>query len=207
MTGISRGSAVRFEPAGEPVGTAIALPGRFPQYSALLLGFAAEVLTQHGWAVEQVWWEAPPHETDEQTTAWVRDQVENALPDRGRVLLVGKSLATYAAPMAADRGYAAIWLTPLLQVPELVDAIAANPAPQLLVGGTGDSAWDSDVARRLEARGCAVLEAPGADHGMLVPGDVVRGAEIHVDIIRALDRFLSVLEDSPVHRGNSHFPA
>jgi hypothetical protein len=34
-------------------------------------------------------------------------------------------------------------------------------APQLLVGGSDDSAWNSDVAHRLAARGCDVLEIPG----------------------------------------------
>jgi hypothetical protein len=157
------------------------------------LGFAAQVLTQHGWAVEQVWWDAPPHETDEETTQWVCDQLESVAPPSGPVVVVGKSLATYAAPLAADRGYAAIWLTPLLEVPELVDAFVANPAPQLLVGGSDDSAWDSEVAHRLAARGCDVLEVPGADHGMLVPGDIVRGAEIHVEIVRAMDTFCAGL--------------
>jgi hypothetical protein len=193
VTGHPGGFAARFEPAGEPVGTAIALPGRYPQYSALLLGFSALVLTQHGWAVEQVWWDPPSYDTHEQTTSWVREQVENALPESGRVLLVGKSLATYAAPLAAERGYEAVWLTPLLQIPSLVDAIAANPAPQLLVGGTADESWDATVARGLAARGCDVLEVPGADHGMLAAGDVVRSAETHVEIVRAMDAFCSRL--------------
>ncbi len=189
----SEGLAARFEPAGEPVGTAIALPGRFPQYSALLLGFAAYVLTQHGWVVEQVWWDPPAYETDEQTAGWVRGQVEHALPESGRVLLVGKSLATFAASLAAERGYPAIWLTPLLEVPQLVDALAANPAPQLLVGGSADEAWDASAALGLAARGCDVLEVPGADHGMIAAGDVVRSAETHVEIVRAMDAFCSRL--------------
>jgi hypothetical protein len=182
-------SSTRFEPSGQQVGTAIALPGRYPQYSQLLLGFSALVLTQHGWAVEQLVWDPPTYETSEQTAAWVAEQAEHALPESGRVLLVGKSLATYAAPLAAERGYPAIWLTPLLEVPELVDAIAANPSRQLLVGGTADEAWDSAAARRLAAQGCDVLEVPDADHGMLVGDDLVRGAETHVEIVRAMDAF------------------
>jgi hypothetical protein len=186
-------SSTHFEPSGQQVGTAVALPGRYPQYSQVLLGFSTLVLTHHGWAVEQLWWDPPTYETREQTTAWVEEQVERALPESGRVLLVGKSLATYAAPLAAERGYPAIWLTPLLEVPELVDALAANPAPQLLVGGTADEAWDSSVARRLAAQGCDVLEAPDADHGMLVAGDLVRGAETHVEVVRAMDAFCARL--------------
>jgi hypothetical protein len=183
----------RFEPVGEPVGTAVALPGRYPQYSQLLLGFSAFVLTQRGWVVDQLWWDPPTHETPEQSRAWVEEQVRDALPESGRVLLVGKSLATYAAPLAADRGFPAIWLTPLLELPELVDAFAANPAPQLLVGGTADEAWDVTAARGLASQGCDVLEVPGADHGMLVAGDVVRSAETHVEVVRAMDSFCARL--------------
>ena len=195
------GPATSFEPEGEPVGTALVVPGRGYPPAAPLTFFAGLALLQHGWSVRQVWWDPPDHESDEQTTAWVRAQVEPVLPDSGRVMLVAKSLGTYAAPLAAERGLEAIWLTPLLQIPSLVDAIAANPARQLLVGGTADDlAWRTDVARNLAERGCDVCEIPGADHALLTPGDVVRGVEVHVEVARALDRFLSGLEESPVHR-------
>jgi len=185
-------AATSFEPAGEAVGTAVVVPGRAYPPAAPLLFFAGFAFLQHGWAVRQVWWDPPTHETDEQTTAWVRGQVEKELPDDGRVLIVAKSLGTYAAPLAAERGYDAVWLTPLLRVPLLVDAIASNPGRQLLVGGTADDlAWDADVARRLAGRGCDVAEIPGADHAMMAPGDVVGGVEAHVATIRALDEFLS----------------
>jgi hypothetical protein len=186
--------ATRFEPEGEPVGTAVVVPGRGYPPAAPLTFFAGFVLLQHGWSVRQVWWDPPEHETDERTTAWVREQVERELPESGRVLLVAKSLGTYAAPLAAERGYDAVWLTPVLQVPSLVEAIAANPARQLLVGGTADDfAWDQDVARDLAARGCDVLEIPDADHALMVPGDPVRGVEAHVEAARGLDAFCASL--------------
>ncbi len=144
----------RSQPDGDAVGTAYLVPGRAYPPVAPLLFFAQSVLLQHGWAVRQVWWDPPAHASDEQTGAWVRGQVEAVLPDSGRVLLVGKSLATYAAPLAAERGFDAVWLTPLLQVPVLIDALAANPGRQLLVGGTADHiAWRPEVARRLAVPG------------------------------------------------------
>jgi hypothetical protein len=185
--------ATRFEPEGEPVGTAVIVPGRAYPPSAPLPFFAGLAVLQHGWAVRQVWWDPPEHETDERTTAWVRERVEEELPDSGRVLLVAKSLGTYAAALAAEHGFDAVWLTPLLQVPSVVEAIAANPARQLLVGGTADPFWDGDLARRLAEQGCDVLEVPGADHAMVIPGDVVRGVEAHVEVSRAIDAFLSGL--------------
>jgi len=117
--------------------------------------------------------------------------VESALPTDGRALLVGKSLGTCAAPLAAERRIPAIWLTPVLGVPAVVQAIAANPAPQLLVGGSADDLWDSTVARGLESPTRTVVEIPDADHIMTLPGDVVRGAEMHVDVVRAVDSWLA----------------
>lgn len=187
-------SATSFEPAGEPVGTALVIPGRAYPPSAPLTFFAGLVLLQHGWSVRQVWWDPPEHESEDRTTAWVREEVERALPRSRRVLLVAKSLGTYAAPLAAERRYDAVWLTPVLRVRSLADAIAANPARQLLVGGTADHvAWDADVARQLAGHGCDVLEVPGADHAMTIPGDAVAGAAVHVEVVRALDAFIARL--------------
>jgi hypothetical protein len=186
--------ATSFEPEGEPVGTAHLVPGRGYPAVAPLLFFAGFALLQHGWSVRHVWWDPPAHESHEETTAWVRARVEEALPRDGRVLLVAKSLGTYAAPLAAERGLEAVWFTPLLQVPPLVDAIAANPARQLLVGGDADElAWRPDVARSLAGRGCDICELPGADHALMTPGDAVRGVEVHAEAIRAMDRFLASL--------------
>ncbi len=183
--------ATSFAPDGDAVGTAYLVPGRAYPPVAPLLFFAQSVLLQHRWAVRQVWWDPPAHSSDEQTGTWVRGRVEGVLPDSGRVLLVGKSLATYAAPLAAERGFDAVWLTPLLQVPALVEALAANPGRQLLVGGSADHiAWRPEVARRLAGAGCEVLEVPDADHAMLVPGDAVRGVGIHGEVVRAVDDFV-----------------
>jgi hypothetical protein len=188
--------ATEWEPDGEPVGTAYLVPGRGYPAVAPLLYFAQYALLQHGWSVRHLWWDPPPYEDDEQTAAWVREQVQAAMPTpggEGRVLVVAKSLGTFAAPLVAERGYEAVWLTPLLELPLLVDAMEANPARQLLVGGVADFAWDVDVAARLAEQGCDVLELPDADHGMMAPGDVVRGAELHVEVVRGLDAWLAAI--------------
>jgi hypothetical protein len=75
--------------------------------------------------------------------------------------------------------------------PWLVEAIRANPARQLLVGGTGDELWDADVATSLAADGCDVLQVDGANHGMAVDGDPVRSAEVLVEVTRAMVAFLA----------------
>ncbi|MGC4112806.1 MAG: hypothetical protein QM747_20765 [Nocardioides sp.] len=181
----------RFEPHGAAEGTAVVLPGRAYPPVAPLLWLATQVLLAHRWRVTHVWWDAPGEHGDADHEDWVADQLLQHLPDSGRVLVVGKSLGTLAAPVAAQRGYDAIWLTPLLQEQPVVDALAANAARQLLVGGTADHhAWRSDVARQLGEQGCDVLEVAEADHAMQAAGDPVRSAEILVEVTRAMDSFL-----------------
>lgn len=188
------GLPTRWEPAGESRGLALLLPGRAYSPAAPLLDFSQRALLQHGFTVEQVWWDTTVRSSDEEAAAdaWVRRHVEAALAheDADRVLLVAKSLGTRAASYAATRALEAIWLTPLLVEPRLAEAIAANPARQLLVGGLADELWDTDVARQLGEGGCDVLEVTDADHGMATP-DAVRTAEIHLEVARAVDAFLS----------------
>jgi predicted alpha/beta-hydrolase family hydrolase len=193
MSGVPGVIATRFEPEGRAVGTAVLVPGRGYPPQAPLLFFAGLTLLQHGWRVEHHWWDPPTYESDAQTSSWVREEVAGALPASGRVLLVGKSLGTYAAPLAADRGLPAIWLTPILEVPAIAEAVAANPAPQLLVGGTADDLWDSAVGRDLESASCRVVEIAGADHILMTPGDVAHGAQAHVEVVRAIDAWLAGL--------------
>lgn len=169
------------------------LPGRAYSPAAPLLELARLALLQHGFTVQQVWWDTTTWTDDERAAPepWVRRHAEAALAGEeiDHVVLVGKSLGTRAATYAAERGLDAVWLTPLLVDPVVADGIAANPGRQLLVGGLADDLWDADVARRLAGGGCEVLELPGADHG-LGDDDVVRTAQLHVEVARALDAFL-----------------
>ena len=168
-------------PTGEPVGTGVVLPGRGYPPAAPGLAYAGYVLRAAGWRVRDVWWDPPANGSLslEGEVAWVGDQLASATDGvDGPVLVVGKSLGTYGARLAAEREYEAIWLTPLLTDPVLVEGIRANPARQLLVGGTADRLWDADVAASLAADGCDVLQIdgarprPGRPHG---PGPLGRG--------------------------------
>jgi predicted alpha/beta-hydrolase family hydrolase len=183
-------AATSFEPAGEPVGTAVLFPGTGYPPQAPLLFFAGQALLAHGWRVEHHWWDPPPSASIEEIDVWVRDQAESALPTSGRTLVVGKSLGTRAAPVAAGREPPTIWLPPLF-AQHLIDAYAVNPAPQLLVGGSADNFWNSEVARGLESPTRTVVEVPDADHAMLVPGDSVRGVSAHVEVQRAIEAWLT----------------
>lgn len=191
----------RLDPPGA-TGLAVVLPGRGYPPAAPLLEFATQACYEHGYAVRQVWWEVSGDLTEEDAEKWVCEQLESALAAEeqlpgssgaGRMLVVGKSLGTRAAPYVAERGWPAVWLTPLLVRPELATAFAANPAPQLLVGGKADPLWDHAAAVDLTAHGCEVLSVPEADHAMLIDGDAVGSAEVQLGVSRATEAFLSGL--------------
>jgi len=188
----------RTEPEGEPRGLGLVLPGRAYSPAAPLLEFARQTLLQHGYAVQQVWWDAGSRPADLDPNVWVGDQAAAALAAEGvpprRVVVVGKSLGARATPYAAERSLEAIWLTPLLVEPTVVAGIRSNSARQLLVGGSADELWDAGVAAGLAREGCQVMEIPDADHGLCVAGDVVRSASIHADVTRRMDEFLSDME-------------
>jgi hypothetical protein len=187
------GLPTRWEPEGESRGLGLLLPGRADSPAAPLLDLAQRALLQHGFTVQQVWWDSTSL-GGEDVDQWVRRHVGAALADEDadHVVLVGKSLGTRAASYAAERGLDAVWLTPLLVEPRLVEALGANAGRQLLVGGLADELWDAAVARELAEAGCAVLEVPDADH-VMATRDVVRTAEIHVEVARAIEDFLSGL--------------
>lgn len=191
------GLPTRWEPSGPGRGLAVVAPGRAYSPSAPLLDFARLALVQHGFTVQQLWWDSTTR-GDEDPEVFVRRHLAAALAAEQRllgagdhVLLVGKSLGTRAASYAAERGLDAIWFTPLLVDPVVAEAIAANAGRQLLVGGLADELWDAAVAGELRDHGCQVLEVSDADHAMGVPADAVRTAEIHLEVARAVEAFLS----------------
>ncbi len=170
----------------QPVGLAVLLPGQHYPATMPLLTFAGKVAAQRGWRVRAVSWQAPQLDIQEAIT-WVGSELRHAIGAfDGRVLVIAKSLGTCSAVYASQLGYDAIWLTPLLHVPDVVAAMTRNSGRQLLVGGTEDPVWDIAVARTI---GGDIVQIDGADHGMFT-SDAVRSAELHVDVTRAIDQWL-----------------
>jgi hypothetical protein len=194
------GRPSRFDPVTGPSGQrAVVLPGRAYSPDSPLLEFGRLALLQHGWTVQQVWWDRPGANDAADPADWVRGQLEAAVaaesatePPLGELLVMAKSLGTLGATSQAPFG-AAIWLTPLLTDADCAAAIerrALDGVPQLLVGGTDDELWSSRTAHGL---GCELLEIPGADHGLAIRGDAVRTAQVLVEVTAAIDRFLGTL--------------
>lgn len=113
-----------------------------------------------------------------------------------RLALVGKSLGTLAMtdllPKTPADHTQCVWLTPLLKHPEVRTAISGNPRPSLFAIGTADPVYDSvllDEARR--ATGGEALVFEGADHSLLLGGDIEGALAIMQRLIAALRGFLA----------------
>jgi hypothetical protein len=170
---------------------AVLLPGTAYRPVAPLLMFAGVAARSRGAELHPLDWTAPANLGD-RAAGWVREQVTPVLDElaAGGIpapLLVGKSLGTHAAALAAERDLPAIWLTPLLRHAPLVQALRGCTAPFLLVGGTADQLWDGEAARALSPHVC---EVDGADHGMFVPGPLAGSAAVLGTVATAVERFL-----------------
>jgi pimeloyl-ACP methyl ester carboxylesterase len=164
----------------------VLIPGAGYTAQGPLLAYARLAVERRDAQARAITWSPPIPEDPADRIAWVRAHVLDAL-GTDRALLIGKSLGTLAAGLAAELELPAIWLTPLLNRPENVEAIAAAKYPPLLVGGTVDHLWDGPTARRISPH---VLEIPDADHALYVPGPVQRTAAVAGQVAEAIESFL-----------------
>jgi pimeloyl-ACP methyl ester carboxylesterase len=146
--------------------------------------YAAEAVERRGGSTEAATWRNGYPASGDEVGRWVVDQIPPA-PDAD--VLIGKSLGSYGAPVAADRGLPAIWLTPLLKQAWVTDGLRRSTAPFLLIGGSADPLWSSTVARDLTPH---VLVIPDADHGLFVPGPLAASATALGQVATAIEDFL-----------------
>ncbi|SIN15974.1 alpha/beta hydrolase [Micromonospora cremea] len=171
---------------------AVVIPGRTFGPGAPLLMYAGDVAEQRGATVHRHSWSEEPSRPDApDIEGWVRGQIGPLIDSvGGRPLLIAKSLGTNAAAIAAERSLPAVWLTPVLTLPWVVEALSRATTPFLLIGGTADKLWDGDAARRLSPH---VLEVPGADHGMYVPGPLTESIAVLSRVVVAVEEFLDAI--------------
>jgi hypothetical protein len=173
------------------VRTALVVPGRlFGPYAGMMM-YAGDAAADRGAQLRRLTWIPPSELDDAARPEWVRGQVAPVLDElstTGEPLVIGKSLASFAAGLIAERGLPAVWLTPLLKEDGVVDGLRRARAPYLLIGGTADKlAWDGELARGLTPH---VYEVDGADHGMRVPGPLAATAAVLGLVLTAVERFL-----------------
>lgn len=172
--------------------SAIVAPGGGYGPDGPLLMYARLAVERRGGLVHPVVWELPRGSDFSRQRLRVASQVGSAVDELTAAagaapVVIGKSLGSLAAPVAADRGLAAVWFTPLLTDELTVAALRRATGPCLLVGGTADRFWDGQAARSLPAE---VVEVDGADHGMFVPGGLAASAAVLGQVITAVEDFL-----------------
>jgi hypothetical protein len=167
----------------------VLLPGAAYTPQGPLLWFTREVALGRGWDALEVW---DRFESGD-PRSWANDRLGAALVVVGErpVAVASKSLSSFAAGQAADRGIPGVWLTPLLREQEVADAFARMQPPALLVGGSADPLWDSDAAGRLEHLRVAELE--GLDHRLERDGDVPGSLAGLAEVTDLVDAFLAGL--------------
>jgi dienelactone hydrolase len=175
--------------AGRP---AVIAPGANYSADGPLLMYAGLAVRRRDGRVRRITWDLPGTSDIGPLRARVLDQVAAAVDDITAAtglapVVIGKSMGSLAAPLVADRGLAAVWFTPLLTDEPTVAALRRATGPCLLVGGTADTLWDGPVARSITAQ---VVEIPGADHGMFLPGPLAASAAALGQAITAVEDFL-----------------
>jgi hypothetical protein len=175
--------------------SAILAPGANYSADGPLLMYAGLAVQRRGGRTRPIAWGLPRTSDLSQLREQVASQVESAIDEMitaagSAPVIIGKSLGSLAAPLAADRGLAAVWFTPLLTDEPTVAALRRATAPCLLVGGTADKFWDGHTARSLTPD---VVEIDDADHRMFVPGPLAASAA-------ALGQIMTVVEDFLDHR-------
>jgi hypothetical protein len=185
---LSPGEAVLHE--GDPGRCAVVLPGVRYFSQAPLLWFAREAAQAGGWSVLELNERAP---ADQEPFAWMRDRAVRALnaTDAGTVAVIGKSLASAAAPLVAERGLPAVWLTPLLIRPEVVAALASASAPALLVGSAADPTWANGELPKGGA--IEVVEFEGLDHSLQVDGNLLASLDVLRQVTQRIGVFLETI--------------
>lgn len=179
-----------------PARVAIIAPGRlFDPYAPLLM-FAGRAATDRGAELRPLTWSdtglAAATRNGPYPAEWIGGQVTAQLPPRSdpgtSTVIIGKSLGTLAAHVAADHAVPAVWLTPLLHDATVVDALRAATAPFLLIGGTADwEAWSAPLAQHLTPHVCQI---PDGDHGLYVPGPLANSAAALGIVATAVEQFL-----------------
>jgi hypothetical protein len=185
---LSPGEALLHE--GDPARCAVVLPGVRYFSQAPLLWFAREAAQARGWSVLELSERAP---ADQEPFAWMRDRAERALAatEAGTLVVIGKSLASAAAPLVAERGLPAVWLTPLLIRPEVVEALSASTAPALAVGSPADPSWGDGERPHNDA--LELIELEGLDHSLQVDGDPLASLEVLEQVTGRIGAFLERL--------------
>ena len=177
---------------GDPARCVVLLPGVRYFSQGPLLWFAREAAQARGWSAVEVDERAP---SDQEPFAWMREQAGRALQGTDADLVVAKSLGSAAAPLVSERGLPAVWLTPLLTRPDVVESLARASAPALAIGSPADPSWGEGELPDNPA--LESLELPGLDHSLQVEGDPLASIDVLRTVTERLGAFYDRIAGTP----------
>ena len=174
----------------DPERCVVLLPGVRYFSQAPLLWFAREAAQAGGWSVLELSERAP---AAREPFEWLTERAESALnaTSATQVALVGKSLGSAAAPLATQRALPAVWLTPLLNRPEVVAALGATDRPTLIIGSPADPTWSGGEQPENEA--LEVMELEGLDHSLQRDDDPLGSIDVLREVTQRVAGFLDRL--------------
>ncbi|WP_220039698.1 hypothetical protein [Nonomuraea aridisoli] len=88
--------------------SAVVIPGARYGPLAGLLAYVGEAALRRDAAVELISWRPPQDLVLEEAARWVSGQVTPVVAKLARPVLIGKSLGSFGAAVAADRGLAGV---------------------------------------------------------------------------------------------------
>jgi hypothetical protein len=112
------------------------------------------------------------------------------------VTLIGKSLGTLAmgyllGALPPQLHVQAIWLTPLLSLPQLGTQIRERPPRSLFIIGTQDPWYDAgELTNLVQVTQGDNLVIPGAEHLLEVPQGTTASLHVMEQVVRAVQAFL-----------------
>ena len=110
--------------------------------------------------------------------------------------LAGNSLGTLAIGHLLEtyedlRDAKTIWLTPLIKNPELMEQMLSRMKDAVLVIGTRDTHYDSDIIDRLNATTLlSGIVVEGANHSLEIEGDITGSLRVLMQVVTIIQQFL-----------------
>jgi predicted alpha/beta-hydrolase family hydrolase len=172
--------------AQEPEGLAILLPGVHYGPDGPLLFYPAAALREAGWDTLQLTYRFQRDilDFDPATLMTVVEDCRNAVSaglaqrSYGKLIYLGKSLGAGVEALLCAEGSVgiptrAVYFTPPIGMPIFDPFFGRTPQPAHIILGTGDRFYDEDALARLrQARPFGLTLVEGADHAMIIPGDL-----------------------------------
>jgi hypothetical protein len=185
------GSAVPnrfFQQAGSPRALGVLFPGLRYTCDKPLLHYTTLALTSLGMDVLQLWTDYTQAEfaglsQSEQVLRYLEDARSSLQAAQGwsaysQLVLVGKSIGTLTMALLVGQGdssfaqAATIWLTPLLNLPVVAQAVQSLQSRALIAGGTADGTFDLQILEAVRDRpGVKTLVFENANHSLEIPGE------------------------------------